>query len=272
MAGRKSSVLDDLLEITSKLPWWAGVLLAVISYVGLHQYTLSEISRISLEKHQFDGVRDQLLHTFAYIGQYILPMIFLIGASLSAFNQKRKKVLLDKQSGIKSIKNLSWREFEELIGEYYRRNNYKVIETDTGPDGGVDLVLIRDSKKTAVQCKHWKASKVGVAIVRELYGVMAANDVAEGVVVTSGEFTKDARVFSETLPIELINGAHLASMISSVRKNRNIDTQDTPTTEAVYCPRCKSSMVLRSAKKGSNAGKKFWGCSTFPRCKGTRDC
>lgn len=36
------------------------------------------------------------------------------------------------------------------------------------------------------------------------------------------------------------------------------------------CLRCGSNMVLRTAKKGRNTGNKFWGCSRYPRCKGTR--
>ncbi len=36
------------------------------------------------------------------------------------------------------------------------------------------------------------------------------------------------------------------------------------------CPICSSQMVLRVSKRGSNAGKSFWGCSQYPRCKGTR--
>lgn len=36
------------------------------------------------------------------------------------------------------------------------------------------------------------------------------------------------------------------------------------------CPRCRSKMVLRTAKQGRNTGGKFWGCSKYPRCKGTR--
>ena len=35
------------------------------------------------------------------------------------------------------------------------------------------------------------------------------------------------------------------------------------------CPKCKGSMVLRKAKKGPNAGGDFWGCSKFPKCRGT---
>ncbi|MCW9051631.1 MAG: NERD domain-containing protein [Motiliproteus sp.] len=33
------------------------------------------------------------------------------------------------------------------------------------------------------------------------------------------------------------------------------------------CPKCSSPMVLREAKKGQNIGKKFWGCSQFPKCR-----
>ena len=37
------------------------------------------------------------------------------------------------------------------------------------------------------------------------------------------------------------------------------------------CPRCGSALVLRTAKKGDNAGNQFWGCSAFPRCRYVRD-
>ena len=33
------------------------------------------------------------------------------------------------------------------------------------------------------------------------------------------------------------------------------------------CPRCGSDMVIRDVKKGANAGSKFYGCSTFPKCR-----
>ncbi|MEH6450485.1 MAG: NERD domain-containing protein [Oleispira sp.] len=34
------------------------------------------------------------------------------------------------------------------------------------------------------------------------------------------------------------------------------------------CPKCGSNMVIRTARKGVNAGNKFWGCTQFPQCKG----
>jgi ssDNA-binding Zn-finger/Zn-ribbon topoisomerase 1 len=33
------------------------------------------------------------------------------------------------------------------------------------------------------------------------------------------------------------------------------------------CPKCSASMVKRVAKKGTHAGKEFWACSAFPKCR-----
>lgn len=35
------------------------------------------------------------------------------------------------------------------------------------------------------------------------------------------------------------------------------------------CPKCGAEMVLRTAKRGANAGNQFWGCSNFPSCRST---
>jgi restriction system protein len=35
---------------------------------------------------------------------------------------------------------------------------------------------------------------------------------------------------------------------------------------APLCPKCGSPMVKRNGPRGE-----FWGCSTFPKCKGTRN-
>ena len=37
------------------------------------------------------------------------------------------------------------------------------------------------------------------------------------------------------------------------------------------CPLCSSPMVVRTARSGKNAGKQFWGRSTYPECKGAAE-
>jgi ribosomal protein L37AE/L43A len=37
------------------------------------------------------------------------------------------------------------------------------------------------------------------------------------------------------------------------------------------CPNCGASLVKRVARTGSNIGKTFWGCSSFPKCRFTKN-
>jgi predicted RNA-binding Zn-ribbon protein involved in translation (DUF1610 family) len=38
----------------------------------------------------------------------------------------------------------------------------------------------------------------------------------------------------------------------------------------LICPRCGSELILRTARKGENAGNQFYGCSSFPKCRYTQ--
>lgn len=44
-------------------------------------------------------------------------------------------------------------------------------------------------------------------------------------------------------------------------------TQVAKGSTTMKCSRCGMPMVLRTARKGKNAGGQFWGCSGFPKCR-----
>lgn len=176
------------------------------------------------------------------------------------------------------IHALEWKRFEELCSGYFEATGYIPKMTRTGADGGIDICLYRvDSQKpiAIVQCKAWNTYRVGVKPVRELYGVMAAELVHGGVFMTSGNFTEEAKSFSEGKRIKLINGATLLNLIESLPDEKKqvllekITAGDytTPT-----CPSCGIKMVLRTVNKGNDREKKFWGCSNYPRCKHSFKC
>ena len=162
-----------------------------------------------------------------------------------------------------------------LAGEYFRRKGYSVQENGGGgADGGIDLVLTKENRKTIVQCKRWKNIQVGVSPVRELYGVMVAEKAAACIFVSSGRYTQEAESFASGKPIELINGEALYKLISEVRSTKNtineiLNIENTTTLTPVVCPKCGGNMVERIAKRGQNIGKKFYGCTNYPSCNGT---
>lgn len=291
MGRKRQSAVEDIIEITSMLPWWVGVVLAAFAYVGLHQVAVMEVVVPTNGVGMGHFVGKQMYKTFAMYLQYILPGLFLIGAAVSAFKRRKRKALHGEVAvaGMKGVlEAISWKQFEQLVGEHFRRRGFTVQENETGgADGGVDLVLGRGEDRYFVQCKQWKARQVGVATVRELYGVMAAKGAAGGYVVTSGVFTDEAKRFAEGREIQLIDGEQLVAVIRAQstphpgplpqgerETSSNLDPgslsgktilEDTPS-----CPECSSPIVLRTARKGSNAGNSFWGCSAFPKCRGTR--
>jgi restriction system protein len=116
------------------------------------------------------------------------------------------------------LDSMSWREFEMLVGEGFRLQGYSVAENfEPGPDEGIDLKLRKDGETYLVQCKQWRAFKVGVPVVRELYGVMAAKGAAGGFVVTSGRFTAEAEAFAEGRNVRLLDGPKLERMLKQAR-------------------------------------------------------
>ena len=265
---RRKSILDDLMT----LPWWFNLVLAAIVYFGLKYY----VPTIDFMNPVFKGIGTALPNQAG-----IFASIFVFTAAFSAFHAWRKGELLDRQTSVKSIKDLPWKDFEYLVSEAYRRQGYTVHENlGGGSDGGVDLVLDKDGNRTLVQCKNWKSSKVGVTTVRELFGVMTAEVASGGVVVCSGHYTNDAIEFAKGKPISLVDGVALSRLIDIVQKSPKIqasrigDNQKSETFQPVVnstaCPICNSPMALRTAKRGKNAGQSFWGCSRYPECRGTR--
>jgi restriction system protein len=117
-----------------------------------------------------------------------------------------------------SVASMSWREFERLIGEAFRRRGYAVTGFGgLGPAGSVDLGLMKNGERFLVQCKHWRKHQVGVTVVRELKGVMAAHGAQGGFVITGGQFTREAREYAESCKVRLIAGASLDELIGHIR-------------------------------------------------------
>lgn len=54
------------------------------------------------------------------------------------------------------------------------------------------------------------------------------------------------------------------------RQDRSDRTdQSDPAQKIPKCPLCGELMALRTARQGKNEGSHFWGCTNYPKCKGT---
>ena len=75
----------------------------------------------------------------------------------------------------RSLLNLSPRQFEEFIAEIRNRFGCEVERTKQTRDGGRDIIAVKRAEANCrflIECKRYDPkNKVGVSIVRELYGV-----------------------------------------------------------------------------------------------------
>lgn len=206
---RKSGA-ESIISMLAHLPWLAIVILAAVTYAG---FGYAE-STLNPSTHTY------ALFSFLFgYGKYLVLTIFFIAAVASFFRGRSRKRLLNKAKRsdnlAHALSQMSWREFEFLIGQMFRERGYSVAEGKGSNDGGIDLTLFKDGRTLLVQCKHWKSSRVGVTVVRELLGVMTVRKAHHGLVICSGGYTKEAYAFAKQANISLMGLAQLEKLLSS---------------------------------------------------------
>lgn len=194
------------------LPWWCGAAFGVAGYFLAAHVAPSLVSE------------NALLAGFAMAMQTLaLPwLIFASGLSaLALAGQAFRARLFDRTTTSDHIRALTWQQFEQLAGEYFRRRGFSVREVGSpAGDGGVDLLLVRSGERHVVQCKHWRSRQVGVSVVRELIGTVQLTGAAKGYLVISGAVTQTAAEAARDGDVEVISSREILSASSRIARSR----------------------------------------------------
>lgn len=256
-------------EVLAGLPWPAGIVAGVVGFIAIHH-----VLPWWLTKHNGPlavGLGAQLGNILAPLAWLLLGLCWM-AALASYLGSRRRRRLLDSRDSLESLASGSWAQFEQLVGEAFRRHGYTVEETGLGgADGGIDLILRKRGQKVLVQCKQWRSRQIGVSVVREMAGLLAHHHADAVKIVCIGTFTRDAEAFAAGKPMELIGGDELLGMIRAVQKPAasRVEPQLEPAPcppQAAACRRCGSALVARTNRR---TGQHFQGCSRFPHCRGT---
>ena len=137
-------------------------------------------------------------------------MYLLHNANVSANIQHQYNVAYE------NINSLSGVEFERVCKRLLENMGFDVETTKTTGDGGIDLIAYNHqpllSGKYIIQCKRYTGS-VGEPVIRDLYGVITSERANKGILMTSGTVTKQARLFAQDKPIELIDGVKMQELL-----------------------------------------------------------
>jgi hypothetical protein len=95
---KKSSPLEDLMALVALLPWWGGVTLALVAYLGLHQVARQPVP-VPTDPAQMGALlQHSLWRGLASVGQYVVPIICLVGAAASALRRRQRRALVENVS------------------------------------------------------------------------------------------------------------------------------------------------------------------------------
>jgi len=186
------------------------------------------------------------------------PFLWAVAAPVAAFALLRSQRSIDASVRAKFdtrkwspelLKHLEWRRFEELCAAY--------VEAEGG----------RASR--LMHCKPWDAYRVGIKPLRELYGAMAAAKTAEGLLITAGRFTHEARTFAASHHIELIDGPGLVARLSNLAPEKSAALLKLATHGDFLTPTCPACGIKMASRRSTQGGRQYWGCTNYPRCKHT---
>src|SRR5205814_7688127 len=108
---------------------------------------------------------------------------------------------------------------------------------------------------------------IGIKPLRELRGAMSLANVAEGVLVTSGRFTPEAVGFAAKENIQLIDGAALLEKLAALLPEKALGLLKFATKGDFLTPTCPRCSIKMTTRKSTGAGRMYWGCHNYPRCK-----
>lgn len=145
----------------------------------------------------------------------LLGAMFLVVGAFRLYEYRRLA-----RSGISNIDRMSGVEFEGYLEVLFQRLGYQRVERTEYYDYGADLIAYKDGVKTAIQAKR-SAGKVGVAAVQQVVAAKAKYRCSHAVVVTNGEYTRQARHLAMANDVELWDRKALAEQIQSLRKKES---------------------------------------------------
>jgi Holliday junction resolvasome RuvABC ATP-dependent DNA helicase subunit len=139
---------------------------------------------------------------------------------LQAFTAFGIKARLDATpNGAGNLQDLSGIDFEKLISALLTRMGFQTEMTKTSGDGGIDIIATLDKAifggRYLFQCKRFAPDNlVGAPTVRDFFGAVTADRAVKGTLITTSDFTVQAREFAQRVGVELIPLGRLEKLLS----------------------------------------------------------
>jgi hypothetical protein len=122
---------------------------------------------------------------------------------------------------IEDLLAIHWRQFENLMGEVFKRKFTPAQVEITSPrvDGGADIIITVGwpLRKEIVKCKRYRlGGEVSEQEIRKLASAVVKFEATKGYLATTSEFSRNAADFARYVNVKLIGGGRLIEMINEL--------------------------------------------------------
>jgi restriction system protein len=219
MALRTHQLGQDIKELILRLPWWAGLLCALVSYLLLRPLAAQRAGAPGESLGTAFSAFAQLAAGLAAVAQYLLPLAFLALAAVSAFLQWKRQDLrasLAFDPAGAGLRSLSREDATFLVAAAFRSRGFLVRDAEeVALRNGFDLQLERGDERLLLQVRNWKSAVLDAPPLTSLFVALQRFRADRAMVLISGRFTAEALAFVADKPIDLIDGRRLKELITT---------------------------------------------------------
>jgi restriction system protein len=247
-----------IIATTLKSPWFKGI---------IGEFQVNILIKLRLPKDQYHLIKDVTLPTkdgttqidhviVSKFGVFVLETKNMKGWIFGSPNQKQWTQQIYKHRN----------KFQNPIHQNYKHTKALEAALNINPNYVFSvIVFIGDSKFKTTMPDYVTYAGGSVSYIKskqeQLFTVSDVNTIISD--IESGRLARGFKTNREHVAHvkEVVNQKKIAKpVVSDIKEIVKV-------LAGQQCSKCGATMVLRDAKRGKSAGNKFWGCSTFPKCR-----
>lgn len=119
-------MFEDLVKVSSVLPWWLSIGVAVLLFVFVPAGTA--VPNGTLSSHVVSDLFIRIIVGLVF--KYIIPLALVFGGLTNLFKRGKSAWIfsgISKNGAKETLRQLSWKDFELLVSEHYKRKVTELI-------------------------------------------------------------------------------------------------------------------------------------------------
>ena len=199
--------------------------------------------------------RSHIKYLKALVGEQFLThsiIVFSERCTLKNVEVKSNNIKVINRDEVLLVVSDTYKETEDILTEEDIMSIYDRLYPFTQISDDLKMQHIANIQKKLMEEPADVPDEAGIVLKKESEKPYVTEDVlAEPSLDVSGE----------------ADGKQVESNKTQFDESEMVKLLESKETQEFVCPKCGGKLILRTAKRGENVGKQFWGCANYPKCR-----